>query len=390
MPSLCIDPFQRLTVHSFLSLSRGQTRNSGMKVSYLLFSIFLAISGRAAEPKKKLIEFGWDEPSTAFLRQHIDEMKRTPFDGCVFHADYAGTNGSKGSFTWQAWGKRAFQMGELKQAMEDLRAIKFGNFRENFLRFNTTPADVDWFDDFGAIRTNAFVAARFAREARCPGLLFDIEQYNGMLFDYRKQREAASKSWEVYAAQARRRGAEVMDAFQEGYPGLKIFLTFGYSLPWQESGAGKKNLAECHYGLLAPFLDGMLERARGKTRLIDGHELSYGYKEPERFKTAYQTMKKGLLPIVRDAGPYQKFFEAGFGIWLDENWRKLGWSVEEPQKNYFTPAGFETSVRAALETADEYVWIYSETPRWWTEQGGPAKLPQVYQEALRRAHGSPK
>ncbi len=54
---------------------------------------------------------------------------------------------------------------------------------------------------------------------------------------------------------------------------------------------------------------------------------------------------------------------------------------------HFTPEELEAAVRAALRAADEYVWIYSETPRWWTDAGPPAKLPEAYAEALRRAKG---
>ena len=78
-----------------------------------------------------------------------------------------------------------------------------------FLRFNTTPAPLDWFDDHTAVLTNAWLAARLARVGRCPGLLFDLEQYNAPLFDYRNQRNAKTKSWEVYAAQVRQRGREI-------------------------------------------------------------------------------------------------------------------------------------------------------------------------------------
>jgi len=42
----------------------------------------------AANPKKKLIEFGWDEPDTTFMREHIVEMEKTSFNGCVFHLNY--------------------------------------------------------------------------------------------------------------------------------------------------------------------------------------------------------------------------------------------------------------------------------------------------------------
>ena len=33
---------------------------------------------------KQLIEWGWDEPDPAFMRAHLGEMERLPFDGVVF------------------------------------------------------------------------------------------------------------------------------------------------------------------------------------------------------------------------------------------------------------------------------------------------------------------
>ena len=58
----------------------------------LLVSAFLA-GVIAAEPasrsaegpvvSKKLIEFGWDEPDTAFMRKHAAQMDATPFDATV-------------------------------------------------------------------------------------------------------------------------------------------------------------------------------------------------------------------------------------------------------------------------------------------------------------------
>ena len=121
-----------------------------------------------------------------------------------------------GNFAWQAWGRRTFTIDELQPALDDLRATRFDRFTDNFLRFNTTPGHVDWFDDFAPILANAELAARFAREGKARGLLFDVEQYQGRLFEYRKQRDAATKPWAEYAAQARARGREVMSAFSHG------------------------------------------------------------------------------------------------------------------------------------------------------------------------------
>jgi hypothetical protein len=76
---------------------------------------------------------------------------------------------------WEAWGQRPFTAAELQPALDDLTATHFSRFTHNFLRFNTTPAKLDWFDDYSSVTNNARLAAWFALQARCPGLLFDIE-----------------------------------------------------------------------------------------------------------------------------------------------------------------------------------------------------------------------
>jgi hypothetical protein len=321
------------------------------------------------------------------MRKHAAEMDQTPFDGCVFHVDSStlGADGKPESFTWLCWGKRTFTDAELAPSLADLKAAPLKRMTHNFLRFNTAPGEIDWFDDFSAVIANARLAGRFAKEAGCEGILFDDEAYTRPLFQYRKQRDAATRSWDEYAAQARRRGAEVMAAFQEGFPDVPVLLTFGHSLPWKQSEQGKKPLSEVDYGLLAPMLDGMIDAARGKSRIIDGYELAYGYKDPAQFDTAVEAMRRGALPIVADPKRYAEFCRLGFGIWLDKDWREVPWNDADLSKNYFTPAAFEASVRHALARTDEYVWIYSETPRWWSEEGKTVKLPAEYIAALERA-----
>jgi len=343
-----------------------------------------ALGAPATEPAKKLIEFGWDEPDTRFMKEHIREMEQMPLDGCVFHAQFTRA-GKRGDFTWDCWSTNRYTREEMQPAIDELKATDFKRFTHNFLRFNTAPGTIDWFDDFGAIVNNARVAAEVAREGKSKGILFDIEQYTFQLFNYRKQRDVATKSWDDYAAQVRKRGREVMQAFQEGYPDLTVFLTFGYTLPWVQSGSGKKELANCSYGLLAPFMDGLLEGAKGKTRVVDGFELAYAYKDPAQFDKAYAMMRTNVLAIVSHPEKYGSVFSAGFGLWMDNNWRKLGWSTNDFSTNYFSPAAFESSLRKALQTADDYVWIYTETPRWWSKAGTPEKLPEAYIEAVRRA-----
>jgi hypothetical protein len=360
------------------------------RCSFLLVLVMsvAALRAQSTAPAKKLIEFGWDEPDTAFMKKHIAAMEQIPFDGTVFTITYSKPDGNRRPFMAEAWGTRTFTEAELKASAEELKSTPFKKFTCNFLRFDVTPGDVDWFDDFTPIVTNARLAAKVAHEGKAKGLLFDIEQYGSPLFNYSKARDAKRKSFEAYAKQARRRGREVMTAFQSGYPDLTVFLTFGYSLPLAEGAKDKSKLTGVDYGLLAPFLDGMFDAAAGRTRIVDGFEISYGWRQMSEFDDGIRMMRSGVLPLVANVEKYRGHMSAGFGLWLDFDWRKKGWNETDPSKNYFTPPQFEASVKAALAHADEYVWIYTETPQWWTEpEGKPAKLPAAYEQALARAAG---
>jgi hypothetical protein len=343
----------------------------------------------AAEPRtKKLIEFGWDEPDTSFLLRHQDQLAQSPFDGCVFHVLTPNARGGKDNFTWLAWGHRRFTPAEIQPAMDDLRALAGSRFRHHFLRFNVTPADLDWFDDHGAILANARLAAELARAGGCAGILLDTEQYEGKLFDLRRQRDQGRRSWDEYRVQAQKRGRELMNAFEDGFPDLTVLVTFGHSLLWKESAAGQKPLADCAYGLLVPFLDGMAEAVRGKSKIVDGYELSYGYRDASAFIAAHNVIVNRSAALARDPGRYRRVVSAGFGLWLDYDWRTKGWKNDQLERNYFSPERLESSLRAAIEQSDEYVWNYTEKPRWWSERGVAVDLPGAYVETVKSVRKS--
>ena len=237
-------------------------------------------------------------PPPAHRRDGADAVRRLRLP----RHDAPTPRGQAENFTWLCWGRRAFSEAELKPALDDLKAT-------------TVPAVHPQLPPVQHLARRPRLVRRPRRRrgqrparrpgrprGRCAGHPLRRGGIPGRLFTYAKQRDAKTKSWDEYAAQARRRGREVMEAFQEGFPDLTVFLTFGHSLPRTESGRGKKPLAGSSYGLLAPFLDGMVEAAKGRSRLVDGFELSYGYKEPAKFDEGYRLMKEGVLPIVADPG----------------------------------------------------------------------------------------
>jgi hypothetical protein len=176
---------------------------------------------------KKIIEWGWDEPDTKFMRENIEKMEQFPFDGLVFHA----TSGKGENLSWEVWGGRKYSADEFIQAIDDLKATKFARFTDRFLRVNVTPAKLDWFDDgaWASVVNNFGVAAKLAKEGRCKGFMFDTEQYEGVtVFDYRQQKN--KKTFAEYQAKVRQRGREWVKAVNQHYPDITILLTFGYDV----------------------------------------------------------------------------------------------------------------------------------------------------------------
>jgi hypothetical protein len=346
--------------------------------------------GHGGSRPRKLIEFGWDEPDVDSLIRNQEALRRSPFDGCVFHVNTSLPGKKPENLAWLGWGRREFTIEEFKQPLAELAGMSRVRGQpprvlHNFLRFNVTPGDLDWFDDYGAVVKNAGLAAELARAAGCDGILLDTEQYEGQLFDFGKQRDASRRPWPEYQAQARRRGREVMAAFQDSFPDLKLMLTFGPSLVWGQSQGGKVPLETCRYGLLVPFVEGLVEAAKGKTQIVDGYEQSYGYREWAAFKKARETMTRKTAGLMADPPAYRRVISAGFGLWLDYEWRKNGWKSDKLDSNYFSPQGFCNALLSALYWSDEYVWIYTEKPRWWSDEGKPVDLPDAYIQAIRRA-----
>jgi hypothetical protein len=346
--------------------------------------LLLALAATEAGAKS-LIEMGWDEPDPAFMRAHLAQIEAQPFDGLVYHVggDRGGSDkGLTGAFTWQAWGRRRWSEAELQADLRDLQAIRWTKFHHNFLRLNVTPGDIGWFDDYGAVLANATLAASIARRAGSRGILLDTETYEGALFAYPKQK--GKRSFKETQDQVRRRGAEVMRAYEKGYPGLTLFLTLGATHADIQRRGDHIQFDKGAYGLLPVFVEGLVAGASASAKIVDGLEGAYPVRKASEVEN-YFAAHDLYAPTARDPAKYRKSVSRSLGIWLDFDWRNRKWDDVKPESNYRTPEALRKSLRRALELSDEYVWLYGETPRWWTAKGGRAKLPDAYVEAVRDA-----
>lgn len=347
----------------------------------------LAATAAAAGPfqpataGKKLIEYGWDCPNTAYVRQHIRQMEARPFDGVVIQVTSTlepRLGGTEGTLGWRVFSPRRLERLEWEHALADLQATPFTSFTDNFIQMISMPG-IDWFDpEWGAVADNAAVLARIARLGGCVGLMFDPEQYGPQaIWSWSRLTEAQrqQRSREEYVAQVRQRGQELMRAVDREFGGIRILCLFGPAL---SLGAD--------YELLAPFLEGMACVASAGTQIIDGYEQSYAYRTGAAFAEGRRTMQVDSRRLFAQEAVFDRVLRAGFGLWLDyASGQRGGWFPAEPERNHFRPDTWQTAVHHALAHADEYVWVYSERLNWWDEgSAGPA-----YEAAQRSARQAP-
>jgi hypothetical protein len=355
--------------------------------SRLLCASLLALALASPAGAKALIEMGWDEANPAFLAKHMAQIEAQPFDGLVYVVGGArgGTSGpTPGAFTWKAWGNRRWTEAELASEIRTLESLHWTRYRHNFLRINATPGNVDWFEDYSTILANLTLAASIARRAGSRGILIDPEAYESPMFEYPKQKGHAKRKFADYAAQTRRRGAEVMRALEKGYPGLTVFLTIAGTHADIQRRGDQIQFDRGQYGLLPAFVEGLVDGASSSAKIVDGMGGAYPVRKDAEVDN-YFSAHDVFAASVPNSAKYRKTVSRGLGIWMDFDWRNKGWNVDNPNANYRSPEALRKTLVRALSKVDEYVWLYCEIPRWWNESGKREKLPDAYVQAVRDA-----
>ena len=367
----------------------------GIASSFLATGLALATSGPdpGASPfhpspeGKKLIEYGWDCPTPFYIRQHVEEMEQRPFDGIVIQVKRSREpqhkTPTRDVLGWNVFSSTRFKPEEYQHAFEDLKAVKFKKFTENFIQVISMPG-IDWFHPgWDAVTSNVAVMARLAKEGGCVGLMFDAEQYGDQrIWSYNSLPEArrSEMSREQYAAKVKERGGEFMRAINKEFSGIKILLLVG---PTYAVTSKNRN-----YDLLPPFIEGMCLAADPGTEITDGFEQSYGYIGKKSFQSARDTMLIETRKLFENKEAFDRVMRAGFGLWLDnqsQSASRKGWFADETERNYFQPYQWQTALHNALSYSDRYVWSYSERLDWWTN----TTIGAAYEQATIAARKEP-
>jgi hypothetical protein len=313
-----------------------------------------------AASSKKLLQMGWDRPTTAFVRDNIRAMESRPFDGIVLQLDFANA----------LFGSAPIILTDYAADIANLKATPFQKFTDNFVRVNGTSEPVDWFGDLSVVVASAGVAARFAREAGLRGIVLDTEAYDaGGVWHYPRQRYAATRSFAEYRTAVREKGRSFMTSIAAAYPDVVVIVTFSYSEAYLDvTERGAANLAGANYGLLPAFIDGMLDGAPPSATVVDGYRNSYYYKSATEFERARSLILNDAPRTTAEspAATIAAHLRAGFGLYIDATQPLGRFNAADFTANYFQPDEFKNCVVWALSHADKYVWLHNERMNWWT------------------------
>jgi hypothetical protein len=338
--------------------------------------------------KKKLIEYGWDVPTPDYVRQHIREMEKLPFEGLIFRMPAnAGI----------IFVKEKQDEAKFTQCFEDCQNIEWQKFTDNFLCLYAA-ANMDWFSDadWDIVGNNLGIVAKAAALARCKGLCFDPEPYGDNPWHYPSQAHAPEKTFDEYQTKVRQRGGEFMSIIIEHLtkPVIHTFFQlslFGGIMDEPDPVTREESLSQHHYALLPAFLNGMLDAAEPDVIITDGNEPAYYYTSPLQYYQVYHTIRQRALAMIdpENIRKYRAQVQVSQALYVDYIFALGVWGQER-----FSPAQsltpgergkwFEHNIYYALQTSDEYVWLYSEKMNWWENRDLPFLLRDSVESAKQK------
>ena len=332
-----------------------------------------------APVRKKIIEFGWDNPKPEYLDRNLEEIETyVPHDGMGIDVSKIITlpNGKKISTAYYNFTKIPYQkewyeadIGHLKKVHARARHLK-----HNFI--NTTASsftgEFDLFDDeFWDIVCQKFaIFAWMARQSGCAGIRFDLEDYgNQALWSYRPScGHSFREAWE----KARSRGRQWMNAMIKEYPDITLFCFFWLDLMMgygDDSPMRFEQLESCSAGLLVAFINGIYDVLPPEAKIVDGME-SYGYGAHTLSDyLRMRALREERFPKLLTAENRLKFLAQGSfacATYMDAYIAEKGSFQKYRNNENMTMSGFfRRNFTWAVQYSDEYVWTWTECRKWF-------------------------
>ena len=326
----------------------------------LLTFIFLTSNDSKSQNinNKKLVEFGWDYPNVSFLKAHISQMVKVPFDGVVFSFDFDIYN----AFDTIQHPDSTFQY-------HDLAKIQWSTFTDNFLFVRgSSYTGAHWLDDQSwlKISRNLKKVSDALNISKAKGIGFDPEYYyNDSTLNPWVYRASwyNNMSYDEVGKYVRKRGGQFIKALQSSKPDVKILCFWLLDLVDMQSRT--QPISKTGMALYSFFIEGMLEGKNETSEIIDGNESSYWYQKPLNFIMSGEYLRKrGEDFIDKSLQSKLNKVQLAQAIYFDWIYAK----VPEYDKGYDKQSKdrwLEFNLYNALKTSDKYVWFYNERLNWW-------------------------
>lgn len=346
----------------------------------------VVFSGKAwsSEPlspaiRKKIIEFGWDNPTPEYLDQNLEQIEMyVPHDGIGIKVQKNITlpDGKRTSSQYYNFTKIPFQREWYEADIEHLKKVhaRAGHLKYNFLNTSASSftGEFDLFDDefWGVVCDKFAIFAWVAKQGGCKGICLDLEDYgNQQVWSYRPScGHSFQEAWE----KARFRGRQWMNAVAGEYPDITLFFYFwldlflGYA---DDSPDRFARLESCPNGLLAAFMNGIYDVLPSEAKIVDGME-AYGY--DAHTLTDYHRMlalrKERFPKLLTDENRLKFLTRGSFACathmkeYYDDKGKFQDFCKEE---NMTMLEFFRRNFSRAVQFSDEYVWTWSNNRKWF-------------------------
>ena len=348
-----------------------------MNSNFLAVAVMIALAATAhGQTPKLLLHDLTIQLTPAYVAEHLTwiEKERPFLDGLMLRPDVC----------FHVAGAKPVSYEVILKEFSPLKNLKPKTLKHSFgmiFPFYEQPK-VDFFDDWSIVVQNWRNYARVIREVGLKGIALDNEEYlaHSALSNYPDDCRYKDKSLSEYAAQARKRGREIMKAVVEEFPDIAVLHFHGPYLSQPDAPSVVYSLPDWNE-LVGPFFVGFVEGKGAESVVIDGGEM-YCLRSKEDFATAYSWQKQGIASDDTDC----LFIPAA----LRPTWRSnvsVSWGIYNQTpvgcpENQMTAETFGMTLENALVRADDYVWLYTED---FTLLKGDVRAEKTWVEAVQAA-----
>lgn len=361
-------------------------------------------------PAAQLIQFGGRVPRTDFYAANA----------AVFSGPFRGTVVSNigGDLLFR---HNAGAVGGFLDDRTALSSAPAGTLARNYVRILCS-AELseygekwDWFDDsdWAAAETNLHNLVLNAKSGGM-GILIDTEPYaiygfNPWMFGEQPASMSVENpdghTFKEVQAKVRERGLRFIQIIQSDAPGTEILFTTLLSsmrgLLYDGDGSVRASIEAADlqgspYGLLASFLDGMLDGIEPGMKLIDGNEGSYYYSYESEFESGRIYVMNDALALIENDLKYKNYVRVGMAVYLNGVMNYVA-SSKPIYNSYYFSSNPETAsherrrylvynVFQSLRYSNGVAWLWSDSSGtdldWWTPSTVPVQISDAIREAV--------